>query len=117
MKSTKTFQEAADLRHMAKKMIDQFEAKNEAYGDSFGKQFQKYGPISALVRMNDKFSRVESLLTGTENKVKDESVEDTLIDMATYCLMTVYELRLTRGEKNDTDTVIYRACKSEDSGH
>lgn len=90
---TKTEQQAASMLKMAQGAIEQFKAKNTAYGDSFGKQFQKYGPISALVRINDKFSRVEALILGAENNVKDEAIEDTLVDMATYCLMTVYELK------------------------
>lgn len=90
---TKTQVQAREMREMADKMIDTFEKKNEAYGDSFGKQFRKYGPISALVRMNDKFSRLESLILGTENRVEDESLYDTLNDLACYCLMTAYEIK------------------------
>ncbi|MCX7924156.1 MAG: DUF1599 domain-containing protein [Clostridia bacterium] len=89
----KTINQATTMRLMADNAINQFVDKNVAYGDSFGKQFQKYGPISALVRVNDKFSRVEALTLGAQNNVSDESIEDTLIDMATYCLMWVYEHR------------------------
>jgi len=66
--------------------------KNKDYGDSFGKTFQKYGIISALTRMSDKWNRIETLAAGKKNLVSDESLEDTLMDMACYCLMTVIEI-------------------------
>lgn len=65
--------------------------KNHDYGDSFGKQFEKYGLQSSVIRLSDKFSRLEKLATA-ENKVKDESIIDTLLDMANYCIMTIIEM-------------------------
>lgn len=91
--SMKTNEEAAFIEETCQQMILQFKAKNIAYGDSFGKQFEKYGPVSALVRLSDKFSRIEALILGVENNVPDERLEDTLVDMACYCLMTLYELK------------------------
>lgn len=98
----KTKEEADFIQEICDEMVSQFKAKNIAYGDSFGKQFEKYGPISALVRLNDKFSRVESLIMGAENNVKDERLQDTLVDMACYSLMTLYELKC-REDKNYGD--------------
>ena len=69
--------------------------KNNDYGDAFGRTFERLGLISAVTRISDKFNRLESLATSTEQKVKDESIEDTLLDMANYCIMTVLELRKT----------------------
>jgi len=89
---SKTEHEADFMKIKCEVMIEQFKNKNVAYGDSFGVQFRKYGPISALVRMSDKFSRMESLMTGVDNKVADERLEDTLVDMACYCLMALYEI-------------------------
>jgi len=40
-----------------------------------------------LVRMNDKFNRIKSFCKIGILKVKDESVEDTLIDFAGYCIL------------------------------
>jgi len=90
----KTEKEGVFLKNIAENMITQFKNKNIAYGDSFGKQFEKYGAVSALIRLNDKFTRIEALITGAENNVMDESIEDTLMDMACYCLMTMYEFHL-----------------------
>lgn len=41
-----------------------------------------------LVRMTDKLSRIASLLTpGKEAKVKDESIKDTVRDLAVYSII------------------------------
>ena len=78
------------FRAFANALADQYRRKNEAYGDSFGKSVRKYGPISALTRMSDKWNRLESLLIDkNRNEISDESINDTLLDLATYCVMTV----------------------------
>jgi nucleoid-associated protein YejK len=66
--------------------------KNEAYGDSFGKTFEELGIISAVTRMTDKLQRIISLTQGAENKIQDESLKDTLKDLANYAVMTYMEL-------------------------
>lgn len=67
-----------------------YERKNTDYGDSFGRSVEKYGLISALTRISDKFNRLESLiLKGEHAEVSDESLDDTLKDLAAYCIMTV----------------------------
>ena len=69
--------------------------KNADYGDSYGQLRSKY-PDSILIRLFDKFSRLERLISGHEAQVKDESIEDTLLDMANYALMEVVERRLSK---------------------
>ena len=68
--------------------------KNSDYGNSFGETFDKLGIISAVTRISDKYNRLASLCTKPEEerKVKDESITDTLLDMANYCIMTVIEM-------------------------
>lgn len=70
--------------------------KNAAYGNSFGDTFSKLGIISAVTRITDKYNRLVTLSTNTDINQNDESIEDTLLDMANYCLMTVMELRNSR---------------------
>jgi len=45
----------------------------------------------ALVRLSDKYSRIKSLANrlNQEGEVKNESFEDTLIDLANYALLTI----------------------------
>ena len=72
--------------------------KNHDYGNSFGETYQKLGIISALTRISDKYNRLISLATKPEEerKVKDESIQDTLLDMANYCIMTVIEMEVEK---------------------
>lgn len=70
-----------------------YKVKNAKYGDSFGKKVRKRGLMSALDRMEDKWNRLENLIENNEDgSDTDESLEDTLIDLANYCLMTIMEI-------------------------
>lgn len=79
-------------QELCSKMNTLYRTKNETYHNSFGNTFVKYGPISALTRIGDKFNRIENLILGAKNQVPDETIKDTLLDMANYCLMTLIEL-------------------------
>ena len=79
-------------KQIAMELSSIYEKKNHDYGDSFAKTFQSLGIISAVTRITDKYNRLVSLATKKEQKVHDESMIDTLLDMANYCIMTVIEL-------------------------
>lgn len=64
-----------------------YEKKNHDYGNSFGETYKELGIISCITRMNDKMNRLKTLAK-TNNQVKDESVSDTLLDLANYAIMT-----------------------------
>lgn len=49
--------------------------------------------IGFLTRMSDKFSRIGSFISRGELMVKDESVEDTLLDLANYSALFAGYLR------------------------
>ena len=68
-----------------------YSRKNHDYGDSFGETFKKLGLISAVTRISDKVNRLVSL--STKDAKVDESLEDTLLDLASYSVMTLIELR------------------------
>lgn len=76
-------------------MAKTYAAKNHDYGNSFDKSLDKFGIVASIVRMGDKMNRIESL-TNKEAKVNDESVKDTLLDLANYAIMTVMWLDKTR---------------------
>ena len=64
------------------------ENKNKDYGDSFTKSVDKFGIIAAVVRLEDKFNRLENLTAnGDKEKVKDESLADTALDISGYGLL------------------------------
>ena len=60
--------------------------KNKDYGSSVEDTFEKFGDISYLVRITDKYNRICSLLN-KEGEVKDESIDDTIRDMANYSFL------------------------------
>ena len=68
--------------------------KNHDYGDSFGKGYAEYGMVMAVIRLEDKLNRLKSLIKA-ESLVKDESINDTLMDLANYAIMTVIERERT----------------------
>ena len=90
----------AMFRKITEEMADTYARKNATYNDSFGKSVEKYGFIAALTRMSDKFNRIENLILGAENKVPDESLEDSLLDLCCYSAMTIVALRGTKGVRS-----------------
>lgn len=70
-----------------------YERKNADYGDSFAKSFEEYGLAAPCIRLEDKLNRLKSLRKRPA-QVKDESIEDTLLDLANYAIMTLVEMRM-----------------------
>ena len=71
--------------------------KNHDYGDSFHQTFIEEGLAMARIRLGDKFSRFKTLsrispTDSAQQQVTDESIRDTLLDLANYAIMTVLEL-------------------------
>lgn len=77
---------------ICEKLNKLYEAKNADYGDSFGKSYREYGLTMSCIRLEDKLNRLKSLNFSRSIKVKDESIEDTLMDLANYAIMTLIEL-------------------------
>lgn len=74
-------------------MRDLHAKKNKDYGDAFHKSFEEFGVTAGVVRLNDKMERVKSLVKNGKAEVKDESLMDTLKDMASYAVMLYVELQ------------------------
>lgn len=86
-------------KELCEKLNEIYTIKNHDYGDSFAETYKKLGIISAITRITDKVNRLQSLCT-KEQKVKDESIEDTLRDLANYALMTLIELEEEKKRDN-----------------
>ena len=78
-------------------MAKTYAAKNHDYGNSFERSCDKFGIIASVVRLGDKMNRIESLTT-KEAEVKEESIKDTLLDLATYSIMTLMWLNKVNKE-------------------
>ena len=66
--------------------------KNKDYGDSFHLSYVEEGMAMPRIRLTDKLNRFKTLTRSGKINVKDESLIDTLIDLANYALMTVLEI-------------------------
>lgn len=81
------------------KLRELYERKNRDYGDSFHTTFEKFGLTMSAIRLGDKISRLETYIQKGDFKVTDESVEDTIRDIANYSIMTLMEIQRQK-EKN-----------------
>ncbi len=73
---------------VTEELRDTYERKNKDYGNSFEESIDEFGPIAFVVRADDKMRRLKQLVKNEAN-VKDESFEDTVRDLANYCIMYV----------------------------
>ena len=87
------------LRHkeICDGLTELYARKNHDYGDSFHTTFVEEGLAMARIRLGDKFSRFKTLSRLSCNdldqqQVTDESIRDTLLDLANYAIMTVLEM-------------------------
>lgn len=83
-------------REVCEEINDLYTRKNHDYSDSFHQTFVEEGMAMARIRLGDKFSRFKTLSRGGEQKVNDESIRDTLIDLANYAIMTVVEMEAAK---------------------
>lgn len=72
--------------------------KNHDYGNSFKLTYNEFGPVALAIRLTDKLQRFKTLLNAKQ-KVSDESIEDTLLDLASYAIMGVMEIRNKKESK------------------
>lgn len=77
---------------IAQHLIDIYDAKNKDYGNSAHRTFVEFGEVALVIRISDKLSRLQTLLSGGEQNVKGESVMDTLGDAVTYLCMLAADM-------------------------
>ena len=81
-------------------MLELYKRKNTDYGSSVSDTYRDFGLVSFLVRIQDKLNRLKTL-SKQESLVKDEKIEDTLIDLANYSILALIELKLDGDNNND----------------
>ena len=94
------FDQYAEFDKIVQSATTIYRQKNADYGDSFAKSIQKRGFVAALTRIEDKFQRFDNIVSTGKVEVKNESLEDTLLDMANYAIMTAIEIRRKKFEEN-----------------
>lgn len=69
--------------------LELMKLKNQDYGgdtDPF-RNFHTFGELGILVRLSDKMARLRTYCERGDLKVKDESVEDTILDAINYLVL------------------------------
>lgn len=87
------------FKEITTEMSDLYERKNADYGNSFANSLDEFGIIAGIVRLSDKMSRVKALTKNDKQLVLDESLKDTLRDLANYSIMTLMWLEENEGGK------------------
>lgn len=80
------------FEQVTKEMNELYLRKNADYGNSFEKTMDTFGIIAPVIRLNDKVNRLTNLVKSGDSQV-DESIEDTLMDLANYSVMTLAYLQ------------------------
>lgn len=80
------------LKQIHKEEEALYAERNEKYGDSFSRTYQNRGSAAVLIRLEDKLSRVDYLLTHGLEGSDGESIIDTLKDLSNYANMAIMEL-------------------------
>lgn len=99
-------------------LTELYRKKNADYGDSFSKTFEEEGYAMARIRLSDKLERFKSLSRKFDSdpyghpEVSDESMMDTLMDLANYAIMTLIEMK---GEEESL-AEFHEAMKKLDAG-
>ena len=99
---------------LLQKMADLHSRKNHDYaGDSDPlRNFRKSLALGVtpfagvMVRLSDKWSRLESFMQQGILEVKEESVEDTLLDNAVYSLLAILLYREEKDEDRKQEQII-----------
>ncbi len=75
---------------VCRRLTELYRAKNADYGNAYVLLREEF-PASICYRLTDKLNRLKTLYRGGGGKVKDESIDDTLMDIANYAIMELIE--------------------------
>jgi hypothetical protein len=89
------------FKEITEEMYQTTSRKNSDYAspnDAF-RNFRDFGLLGVLVRMSDKFARLKTALyEKREFKIKDETIKDTVTDLAVYSV--ILRIMIETGEFN-----------------
>lgn len=75
---------------ICEELTELYRKKNHDYGNSFHETYKEFGLTMAAIRLDDKLRRFKTLIRAAPSV--DESIRDTLVDLANYAILTVMEL-------------------------
>lgn len=92
-----------EFKKLTEEMYKITEAKNSDYTGDNEQPFKNFTMVETMggatteqgffTRMTDKLMRFAGFLRNGTLQVKDEKIEDTLLDLANYCLLCICYLR------------------------
>lgn len=95
-----TTDNTAKHKSICTELTELYERKNHDYGDAFHLSYLEEGMAMPRIRLGDKLNRFKTLTKGQRYiAVKNESIRDTLIDLANYAIMTIMELDAEEGKQ------------------
>ncbi len=83
----------AIYKYLLNDLEEIYKAKTEDYGNYVADTYEKFGDMSFLIHITDKYNRLLVLCDPdtTQQLLKDEKIEDTILDLANYCLSWLVE--------------------------
>lgn len=96
---------------LCRELQELYHRKNLDYGDSFHLSFLEEGLAMPRIRLGDKYLCFKTLTSGEKQRVSDESIRDTLIDLANYSIMTIMELDQAMSTNADKREAFLRAAE------
>lgn len=93
-------------------LAETLQEKNDAYGDSFTESVDKFGLVVMPIRLSDKFNRICQLIKNGKLSENDESLQDTLLDMAGYSILGLKYLKEHEDEKDTNQMILCKDCRT-----
>lgn len=93
----RTLSDVERFKEITRVMSDIYAKKNHDYGNSFQKMFSKHGMSYPLIHLEEKLNRID-VLSKDGCLIKEEGIEDSLLDLANYAIMTVMEIERGKDE-------------------
>lgn len=87
--------------HILGELAELHEKKNKDYGDAAHKAYERHGIDYYLIMLEQKLLRASNLNKTKDSILNFESMEDSLLDLANYAIMSVDSLR--RDSRNPSD--------------
>lgn len=85
---------AEEIEIIASNLVETLIKKNADYGNNVDKNIDEWGLSSLAIRLDDKLSRFKNLIKESNNRqVADETIEDTLLDLAGYAILGYRKLQ------------------------
>lgn len=79
--------------NILEQMSDLHARKNSDYGDAAYEGYKEFGITYYIIQLHNKLNRLKSLTKDTSKPQVNESLEDTLIDLASYSVMALEALK------------------------